>query len=216
MPFLIYPVVMLVLGNLPMGYILKKICIALPFAFFVGIFNPVFDRAIMMKLGPFAISGGWISFLSILMRLIITVCAALILVATTGLNGICMALEKIGIPKVFAMQLLFMYRYLFVLIDEASRLARARALRSFNGKGLGMKVFSYIIGQLLLRTVDRARRIHLAMLSRGFDGEIRLARQYHIRVREVCFAVGCSSLFIVMRLYNMSILLGNVLTKFAP
>jgi cobalt/nickel transport system permease protein len=213
MPFLIYPVIMISLANLPIGYLVKKIALALPFAFFIGILNPLFDRAIVMQLGPLAISGGWVSFLSILIRFIITVCAALMLIATTGFIGMCMALERIGVPKIFVTQLLFMYRYLFVLIDEATRMARARTLRSFNGKGLGMKVFSYIIGHLLLRTLDRAQRIHLAMLSRGFDGEIRLARRHTIRVSEVVFVCGWSSLFILMRLYNLPVLLGNVLTK---
>ena len=207
---------MMSLGNLPLVYLLKKICLALPFAFFIGIFNPLFDRAIMIHLGPFAISGGWISFLSILMRLIITVFAALILIATTGFTGICLALERIGIPNVFAMQLLFLYRYLFVLIDEAARMARARTLRSFDGKGLGMKVFSSLIGHLLLRTLDRAQRIHLAMLSRGFDGEIRLVRSYRIGVREMYFVLGWSSFFILMRRYNLPILLGNLLTNLVP
>ena len=59
-------------------------------------------------------------------------------------------------PASLSAQLLFLYRYLFVLIDEASRMARARAMRSFDGRGMGMKVFSYLIGQLLLRTIDRA------------------------------------------------------------
>jgi cobalt/nickel transport system permease protein len=213
MPFLLYPVVMISLGNLPIGYLLKKVCVALPFAFFIGIFNPLFDRVIMMQLGPLAISGGWLSLLSILLRVLTTVLAALILIATTGFTGMCMALEKIGVPKIFVTQLLFMYRYLFVLIDEAARMVRARALRSFDGKGLGLKVFSSIIGHLLLRTLDRAQRIHLAMLSRGFDGEIRIARSYKIRVREIVFGLGWSSLFIVLRLYNLPVLLGNVLMK---
>jgi len=215
-PFLIYPVIMMSLGNLPLIYLLKKICLALPFVFFIGIFNPLFDRTIVMHLGPFAISGGWISFLSVLLRLIITVFAALILIATTGFTGICMALEHIGIPNIFVMQLLFAYRYLFVLIDEAARMARARTLRSFDGKGLGLKVFSSMIGHLLLRTLDRAQRIHLAMLSRGFDGEIRLTRPARIGIRDVCFVLGWSSFFILMRCYNLPILLGDFLTNLVP
>ena len=73
---------------------------------------------------------GWISFASILLRFTLTVTAALTLIATTSFTGICMALEKMGCPRVFALQLLFLYRYLFVLVDEASRLIRARALRT--------------------------------------------------------------------------------------
>ena len=53
------------------------------------------------------------------------------------------------------------------------RMARARELRSVRRQRPGLKVYGSLIGHLLLRTLDRAQRIHLAMLSRGFDGEFR-------------------------------------------
>ncbi len=212
-PFFIFPLVMMSLGNIPGVWLMKKTALVLPFAFFIGIFNPLFDTEILMHIGPVPISGGWISFISILIRFILTVSAALLLIATTGFSGICMALEKMGVPQIFAVQLLFLYRYLFVLTDEASRMARARALRSFDGRGMGIKVFGYLIGHLLLRTLDRARRIHHAMICRGFDGEIRLIRQYRLRMTEAGFVFGFSGLFILMRVYNLSVLYGNLLTK---
>lgn len=211
-PFFLYPLVIVRAGNLPPGYLVKRIGIVLPFVGLIGIFNPFFDHAIIMQLGPVAISGGWVSFLSILLRCILTVFAALILIATTGFYGICIALERMGVPNMFAVQLLFVYRYLFVLIDEASRMTRARVLRSFSKKGLSITVWGSLIGHLLLRTIDRAHRIHVAMLSRGFDGEIRLARPETIRIRDIVFVLGWSSLFIMLRLYNVSMLIGNMLT----
>jgi len=121
-----------------------------------------------------------------------------------------MALDKLGAPRIFTVQLLLLYRYLFVLVEESIRLVRARALRSFRGQGLGIKVFSQMIGQLLLRTLARAQRIHLAMLCRGFDGNIRTLRTLKIRHREIIFLLGWSSLFILLRLYNLPQLLGSL------
>jgi cobalt/nickel transport system permease protein len=213
-PFIIYPVVLIAMGNLPPGYLLKKIALAAPFAFFIGIFNPLLDRNVMVHLGPLAISGGWVSFASIMLRFVLTVSAALILIAGTGLNAVCLALEKLGTPRAFVVQLLFLYRYIFVLTDEALRLVRARALRSFQGRGMGLKVFSYMIGQLLLRTLDRAQRIHLAMLSRGFDGKIRQIRPLKVQGRDILFFLGWSALFVLWRWYNIPHLLGTVATEF--
>ena len=175
LPFMIYPVALIAVGNLPPGYLVRKILLAAPFAFFIGIFNPLLDRNVLVQLGPVGLSGGWVSFASIMIRFTLTVSAALILIASTGLNAVCLALERLGAPTGFVVQLLFLYRYIFVLTDEALRLVRARSLRSFQGRGLGFKVFTHLIGQLLLRTLARAQRIHLAMRSRGFDGKIRLA-----------------------------------------
>ncbi|HAA02306.1 MAG TPA: cobalt ECF transporter T component CbiQ, partial [Syntrophobacteraceae bacterium] len=120
---------------------------------------------------------------------------------------------KMGAPSSFAVQLLFLYRYIFVLTDEALRMVRARSLRSFGGKGLGLRVFSYMIGQLLLRTLDRAQRIHLAMRCRGFDGEIRMVRPLKICGRDVAFLLGCSALFFLMRLYDIPQWMGHTVTE---
>ena len=209
LPFIIFPVVLSAVGNLPPGYLAKKILLAAPFAFFIGIFNPLLDRAVLLHLGPFGISGGWVSFASIMLRFGLTVSAAFILIAGTGLNAVCLALEKLGAPNSFAVQLLFLYRYIFVLTEEALRLVRARSLRSFKGHGLGFKVFSHMIGQLLLRTLARAQRIHLAMLSRGFDGKIRLVRPLRLHGRDAAFFLGWSGLFILMRCYNIPQWLGQ-------
>jgi cobalt/nickel transport system permease protein len=213
MPFIIFPVAMIALGNLPPAFILRKMLWAAPFAVFIGIFNPLLDRQIVLHLGPVGISGGWISFASIMVRFILTVSAALILIATTGFTTVCMALERMGVPKSFATQLLFLYRYIFVLGDEAARLTRARALRSFNGKGMGIKVFGHMIGQLLLRTLDRAQRLHTAMLCRGFDGEIRLVRTWKPGVQDLAFFLAWLGLFILLRLYNLPHWLGNLATE---
>jgi cobalt/nickel transport system permease protein len=215
LPFFLFPVAMVALGDLPAGYLLKKLLLVAPFAFFIGVFNPLLDREILLRIGPLALSGGWVSFASILLRFTLTVGAALILIATTSFPGVCMALEKLGAPRVFAVQLLLLHRYLFVLIDEGVRLVRARALRSFGRRGQGMRIFGHLAGQLLLRTLERAKRIHLAMLCRGFDGEIRMLRPARIGRPEVLFTLGWSAAFILLRLYNLPQILGGLLTELA-
>lgn len=212
-PFMIYPIVLTALANLPPAYLGKKVLMALPFALFIGIFNPLLDRSVMIHLGSTGISGGWVSFASIMIRFVLTVSAALILVASAGFNRVCLALEKMGVPNSFALQLLFLYRYIFVLTDEASRMARARSLRAFGCRGTGLGVFSFMIGQLLLRTLDRAQRIHRAMLCRGFDGEIRIARPLKICGRDVAFLLGWSLLFALMRFFDIPHWVGRAVTE---
>jgi cobalt/nickel transport system permease protein len=213
-PFIVYPVVLIALANLPPTYLCKKMLLAAPFAFFIGILNPFWDREVLVQLGPLGISGGWISFASIMLRFMLTVSAALILIASTGFNAVCLALERMGTPRSLVVQLLFLYRYIFVLTDEASRMVRARSLRAFGGNGMGIGVLSSMIGHLLLRTMDRAQRIHLAMLCRGFDGEIRIARPLEFSCRDALFCLGWCGLFVLMRLYNVPELIGNAAMGF--
>jgi cobalt/nickel transport system permease protein len=213
-PFVIYPLVMIISGGLPVGYLMKKIMLVSPFAIFLGIFNPFMDREILVQLGSIGISGGWISFFSIMIRFGLTVSAALILISLTGFNAVCMALEKIGVPKPFVIQLLFLYRYLFVLIEEASRMVRARSLRLFDSGGIGFKTFVSLVGQLLLRTLDRAQRIHLAMCCRGFDGHIRMNRSMSFGYNEILFILFWSLLFICFRIYNISLKIGELIAGY--
>jgi cobalt/nickel transport system permease protein len=210
LPFFIFPLYLLIRANLPVRQVLKKLLIALPFAFFIGIFNPFFDQVPLMQVGSLHITGGWVSFASILLRFTLTVTAALTLIATTSFAGICMALEKMGCPRVFALQLLFLYRYLFVLIDEASRLIRARALRTFHGRGRELKVFGSLLGQLLLRSLERAQRIHLAMNCRGFNGTIHTRQPVNFTPRDGLFILFWSAYFIVCRYWNIPQLLGSL------
>ena len=211
-PFFIFPIVMISLADLPRRIILGKIILICPFVLAVGLFNPLFDREVLLQLGPLGISGGWISFASILARSLLTVGAACILVGTTGFTAVCQALERLGMPRVFAVQLLFLYRYIFVLTEESGRASRARELRSCGKKGQGIHSFGSLVGHLLLRTWQRAERIHMAMLARGFTGEFHARRQSGFGIAELSFVLGWSMLFIVLRMRNASQLLGSFMT----
>jgi len=210
--FFVYPAILMTMANIPLGLLFKKLLVVAPFAFFIGIANPFLDRAVLLYVGPIAVSGGWISFASIMLRFVLTVSVALILIATTGVMGVCMALERLKVPQIMCVQLLLLYRYLFVLIDEATLLVRARALRSFSRRGMGITITGHMIGYLLLRTLNRARRIYLAMLCRGFDGKIRLLRQMRMGLLDGIYILGWATSFIVMRLYDLPQLAGRWIT----
>jgi len=208
-PFFVYPIFLSALGNVPPAFLLKRLVLLSPFAVMIGIFNPLLDREILVSLGDVGISGGWISFGSILLRFVLTVAAALSLIAVTGFYAVCMALQKLGVPRIFVVQLLFLYRYMFVLVDEGSRMVRARSLRALGDGGAGIKTFGPLVGHLLLRTMDRAQRIYLAMCCRGFDGQVRILKPLKFGFPEIGFTCGWSAFFILMRFYNIPTALGG-------
>ncbi|TCT19272.1 cobalt ECF transporter T component CbiQ [Thiobaca trueperi] len=210
LPYAIFPIALASAGRIPFDYLLKKLLIVSPFALLVGIFNPLLDQEPRLQLGSLAVSGGWISFMSILLRFALTVSAALVLIAITRFENLCLGLQRLGVPQVFTLQLLFLYRYLFVLVDESRRLVRARALRSVGARGLGMRVYASLLGHLLLRTLDRARRIHIAMRCRGFSGEIRSLQPLRIGHPEMLFTLGWCGIFMVLRIWNLPQILGDL------
>lgn len=211
-PFFLYPAFLMFVGELPVGYLVGKILVVAPFAVLVGVFNPVLDRQILFHIGSLGISGGWVSFLSILMRFVLTVSAALALLSITGINSICEALARSGVPRPFVVQLLFLNRYLFALTGQAERMSRARSLRSCGHKAMNFRIFTHIVGHLLLRTLDRAERVYRAMLCRGFDGHIRVVRLSKIGRGEITFTLGWLALFLVFRFVNISLILGQTVT----
>ena len=212
LPFFLFPSFLVSMADLPFSYLMRKLIIVSPFVLFIGIFNPFFDQDILLTIGTLKISGGWISLISILLRFMLTVGAALLLIATTGFPAICMALDKLGAPRIFTVQLLMLYRYIFVLIEESIRMIRAYSLRSFSRK-IRYQIFKQLLGNLLLRTLDRAQRIHMAMLSRAFTGEIRIARQFSFGTKEFLYIIICTSLFTFIRFVDISEFLGKLIME---
>lgn len=210
-PYFLYPVALLARGGIPARFILKKLLVAAPFALFIGLFNPLLDRQPVPLPGGLAVAAGWLSFASILVRFALTVSAALALVACTGMDRLCAGLERLGLPRVFAVQLLFLYRYLFVISDEARRMRHGLALRTADGRAPGLRVYGSLVGHLLLRSMDRAQRIYGAMLARGFDGEIRTLDATRWTARDTLFAAGWIAFFAAARFWNLPELAGGLL-----
>ena len=153
-----------------------------------------------------------VSYVSIIARFLLTTSAALLLVATTGMNGVCAGIERLGAPDVFSTQLLLLYRYIFVLAEEAMRLSRARALRAVGRRGMGVGVYGSILGHLLLRAVARAQRVYEAMRCRGFDGRVRIRRTLRMRPSDWVFVFAWSSAFVIFRVFDVPVLIGELLT----
>ena len=213
-PFFFYPVFLLAAGDIPLKAIAKKVIFVSPFAIFIGIFNPLIDTEVIVSPLGIPISGGWISFCSIIIKFILTVSTALLLIAVTSFPGICEGLERLKFPRILVIQLLFLYRYLFVLLEETLRIVRAREARSFGKRGKEIKTFIRLISVLLLRTLERSERIYQAMLSRGFRGEIRVHKSYNLRLQDIIFGVFSVIMFYILRNYDIVYLVGTNLRGF--
>jgi cobalt/nickel transport system permease protein len=215
LPLALFPTVLAAEGDVPPRMLLRLLALASPFALLVGVFNPLLDRAPMLTLAGVELSGGWVSFASIALRFALTVGAAIVLVAGTGVPALCAGLARLGVPRVFTVQLLFVYRYLFVLAGEAARLDTARRLRSGLRPRPELAVYASLLGQLLLRAFDRAERIHGAMLARGFDGEMPHADRWRWQARDSLFLLGWSAFFAAARSVDLPNAIGAWLAGIA-
>ncbi len=136
-----------------------------------------------LYLGLFALTAtveGVEFFASVLIKSWASVTAAVLLTSTTPPLGLLSALRSLKLPAILVSVVMLMYRYLFVLVDEAQRMLRARSARSATiGAGAGGSVVwraksaGGMAGSLFIRTLDRSERIYMAMIARGYDGGIR-------------------------------------------
>ncbi len=134
---------------------------------------------------------GLIRFLSILIRSWLAVQVAILLTATTRFPDLLWALGRLRFPRPLVSIIGFMYRYLFVLADEALRMLRARAARSAWVPGVPRrsliwqgKVTGAMVGSLFLRAIERSEGVYAAMLSRGYDGQVRTLTRFRMRVED--------------------------------
>ena len=211
LPYAAFPWLLATLGNTPISLIMRRAAVALPFVLMVGIFNPLLDRTVHLHFGPLAITGGMLSFSSIMLRALLAVSTGLALVAVTGFDRICQALGRMGLPRVFLVQLQFLYRYIFVLAAEATRMMHARSLRSAKSSRPSLREYRSLLGCLLLRTLDRAGRVHQAMLCRGFDGNMpEYAHITTFGAAEWRFCLISGLYLVAVRIFDLPLLLGGL------
>lgn len=207
-PLILYPVSIMAAGNIPLKPMLAGLAVSMPLIIGVGIFNPVLDRAVVLNLFGIDISAGFISFIALLLKCCLTVLAALLLLSTTGMNRISAALHRMHVPQIFIMQLLLTYRYISVLLVEASRIYNAYSLRAPGQKGINSKVWGSLLGQLLLRTYDRAYRVYQGMKLRGFDNQYYGVNLQKATRNDSLYLAGWTVFFLFARFFDITMLLG--------
>ncbi|MCE7905591.1 MAG: cobalt ECF transporter T component CbiQ [Anaerolineae bacterium CFX3] len=197
------------LSDLGLDFTLRRSFLALPFALAAvsAIFSPLGNPLAEWRVGPFALTPtdyGLVKFASILLRSWLSVQAAILLAAVTQFPDMVHAFEHLRVPKILTTIVAFLYRYLFVLTDEAMRLLRARDARSAtlppsvsllqkwgrNKRGVAWraKVTGNMAGQLFLRSYERSDRIYNAMLARGYTGQLRTLRPHVMKPGDWLFA----------------------------
>lgn len=198
-----------ILSNLGITFTLKRSFVALPFALvaITVLFsipgNPL--STFHFLLWDLTITDmGLLRFESILVRSWLSVQMAILLVATARFPDIIHALEHLRVPTILTTIIAFLYRYLFVLVDEVFRLLRAREARSAAAAGVKAGgsvawragVAGNMAGQLFLRSYERSDRVYNAMLARGYTGHLNTINPHELR--RLDFVVTALALIVIL------------------
>lgn len=177
--------------------LLKRTCVLIPFVLFIAMCVPFVKEGHIwwsLKIGSWKLNvtyeGAW-TFLNIIVKSSLSILLLVIASTATTFSDLLKGLDLLRLPRLLVMLMSFMYRYIFVLLDEAKRLMRARTLRYFGSRYLEQfRVLGYMIGVLFIRTFERAERIYNAMILRGFSGEIRGIKHFRLSYRDFLFMAG--------------------------
>ena len=205
-----YPVVVFMVADLSFGDALRRLRVVLPLVMIMGVLNPFFDKTIILTVGNVRISGGVISMITLMIKAILTVLAGYLLIATTSIEDICYALRLIHVPKVFVIVVLLIYRYVTVLLSEARRVTQAYSLRAPGQKGVHYKVWGSLLGQMLLRSMDRAGIIYESMQLRGFSGDFKNGKREKVKARDFLWPLIWGGIIVLLRMVPVVTLLGRL------
>ena len=188
---------LILLSKVPPLYVLKRSLVIVPFVLMIVIFN------IFLKPGEVVVSfniwhwqvsitdEGLLFSWNVLIKAWLSVLSLIVLSATTKFPDLLKGLEQLYLPRAMVLILSFMYRYIFVLVDEVIRMKQARDSRNFGGKRMWqLKTIGNMVGTLFLRSYERGERVYGAMVARGFDGQITTLSNLRLARRDLYFGVG--------------------------
>ncbi|MBN1570501.1 MAG: energy-coupling factor transporter transmembrane protein EcfT [Acidobacteria bacterium] len=162
------------ISQIPLPFIVGRTLLILPFIVLAGIAVPW---------------RGFSGLTTLLVRAALCLILLILLTNTTRFVELLRGLRKLGCPQILVMNLSSLYRYFFVLTEEVVRMMQARACRRVGRAPIfeELKILRSMLGTLLIRSFERAKRTHGAMLSRGYAGEFPVVSPRGFTWRDLAF-----------------------------
>ena len=212
-PMVLWPAMMFSLSGVKVRTCFYKLRIVLPLVMAVGLFNPFFDRQTMLMIGNIAISGGVMSMITLMLKGVFSLMASFLLMATTKIDSLCAALRKLHVPAILVSLLQLTYRYVGVMTEELAVMTDAYHLRAPGQKGIHISAWGSFLGQLLLRSMDRALELYSSMILRGYHEHFHYADIERFRGRDALYMLVSILLFVLLRYGNISQLIGGLVVR---
>ena len=187
------------LGRMWLGVPMFSLAIALPAT--LNVVTP--GTPVVTLLGPLSVTtDGLIVAGRLVLRSTACITLAFLLVATTDRASLLNGLRRLGMPRAFGMVLAMMQRYLTLLLRSAEEIHLAKLSRTIGGRPLRdeHRWVAAGIGSLFRRTHRLAQETHNAMVSRGYDGDIRVARAPGIGATDLLWpAISLAATLVLMK-----------------
>ncbi|MEM1659230.1 MAG: energy-coupling factor transporter transmembrane component T [Candidatus Jordarchaeales archaeon] len=127
----------------------------------------------------------------------------LLLVLTTPITSLSRVVSKIS-PPWLADMLMLVSRYFFLFFDEAQRMFKAMNARGNPPLTRKVALVANIMADLFVRGYERAEKVYIAMVSRGYNGKIPSTFHERFKLRDALFvaaALAFSSLLVYLEVF---------------
>ncbi|MFZ0391875.1 MAG: cobalt ECF transporter T component CbiQ [Calditrichia bacterium] len=186
----IIPLLLAILSGIPVSHFLSKIFKIYPLIFIMTFLLPFLPSG-EKNLQIFSLriwETGIFKFLMINLKAFLSIFMSVVIISTTDFSALLKGMEKMKIPSPILQILSFMYRFIFLLIDEGERMQMARQSRYIKlPLRLRLQTGARQIGVFFVRTFERGERVQQAMDARGFSGKIYLLNELHWRKTDSVF-----------------------------
>lgn len=163
----------IVLARVPVLYVGKRMVVEVPFVVFALLMPFVSHGPRTEVLGLTVSEPGLVAAAGLLVKGTLGVAAALTLAATTEPADLLRGLQRLRVPDLLVQIAGFMVRYLDVVTAELGRMLVAMRSRGCDPRSpRHWPALARALGALFIRSYERGERVHLAMLSRGYDGRL--------------------------------------------
>jgi cobalt/nickel transport system permease protein len=216
------------LSKIEVGFFIKRVWLFIPvFAGIIAlpmIFNiflpgdPLFQVAYLgpgAHLGPlklpesiFITRQGLNAAVIFTMRVATCVSAVVLLFITTPQQVLFKSLRTVGVPKIYVFTMEMAYRYVFLLMDLVRELYVAKKARTIRARGMfeEQKWVGGRMGYTLIRSLDMSEKVHMAMMSRGFRGDVHIMQEFKMQNRDYIAGATAITLSVVLVLISENII----------
>ena len=216
------------LSKIEVGFFIKRVWLFIPvFAGIIAvpmIFNvflpgdPLYQLAYLgpgAHLGPFSLpesifitKQGTMAAMIFTMRVATCVSAVVLLFLTTPQQVLFKSLRTVGVPKLYVLTLQMTYRYIFLFMELIREMYVAKKARTIKAGGLidEQKWVGGRIGYTLIRSLSMSEKVHMAMMSRGFNGEVHIMQEFKMKNRDYLAGAVAISASLVLVLISQNVI----------
>jgi cobalt/nickel transport system permease protein len=216
-PFIWYGIIiafLVLISRVPVRFILGRCLVVSPFILMAAVFYPLSSMIAGDFRGYEAYNDQYAVALSIALKAFSAIILLTLLVSTEKFHNLLLGLRQMKMPRLVGIISALMYRYIFILSDEALKTNMARESRTPGKLKMNkFRVYGNQSAMIFLRSLDRSRIIYNSMLSRGFTGEFPAMRDTCITAKDTAFLFFFILILLAIRLTNPGILCLNNLIR---